>query len=318
MLQLFRQALDNSMPGSQAYLEALEQMFIQDRGSGLIEVEITPDSELLILFLEGSLIGQYHISAGMVKSLSAQETKNFFEKEVTVRSLELSSQALRAVLQLIEWSPSQPLGAIKGKDLDGYIESLKLSHSSGLLMLRSEQADGFVAFATGITLPDGVIFSTRRGFTDTMAVLHSLADEQFELFWYETRPETEMASRMHLQLAMLNFVSGYIRGYELIVGSNLINALDYDLNTALRLRRLNIRMVGASLLNQHLFIRQEAAREAYLFLLKKLVEHCARVIGSKLAMKVCEEAFQKLATDNQSILREIKITPEIIAQESKL
>jgi hypothetical protein len=318
MLHLFRQALDNSMPGSPAYLEALEQMFIQDRGSGLIEVETAPDCQVLILFLEGSLIGRFFISSAPSKSISASEMGNLIKKEVPVRSLELSSQALRAVLQAIEWSPPQSLGQIKGKELDGYIESLKLGHSNGLLMLRSEQVDGFLAFAAGVALPDGIILSTRRGFSDTIAVLHNLPTETFELFWYEMRPESETASRLQLKVSIMNWVSGFIWGYELIVGSNLINALDYDINTALRLRRVNIRMVGASMLNQHLFLKREAERDAYLYMFKKLVEHCTRVIGTALARKVCEDSFQKLVTDNQKVLREAGITPDAVGQESKL
>lgn len=323
MLQLFRQALDNSMPGSPAYLEALEQMFVQDRGSGLIEVETAPDSEVLILFLEGSLVGRFLISIDQAQSISTSEMGNLLKKEVPIRSLELSSQALRMVLQVIEWSPSQSLGDLKGKDLDGYIESLKLGHSSGLLMLRSDQVDGFLTFASGVALPDGIVFSSRRGFEDSMAVVRSLPSESFELFWYEMRPESESASRLQLQLAMLNWVSGIIWGYELIVGNNLINALDYDINTALRLRRFNMRMVGASLLNQHLFLKQDAMHEAYLFILNKLVEHCTRVVGASLARKVCEDAFQKLAADNQNVLREANISLESVfsrqgvGQESK-
>ena len=102
---------------------------------------------------------------------------------------------------------------------------------------------------------------------------------------------------------------GMINGYQQMVGQSLINALNYDLNTLMRLKRWNVRLVGQSLIDHHLFLSPQAAAETYRGILERLIDHTGRVIGAGLAKRLLNDARQKLPADQQQSLAGYSLAP---------
>ena len=313
MIRFFRQTLDHTLTAPSAYLPTLQQVFMQDQGSGLIEVEIDSETQLCQFYLEGKSFGSYRVAAGKCEPAPLSILGDLpSQKEFLIRSLELPSQAIRVLWQALEWYPPQPLGEIKLAELGAYLESLKANHPSGLLYLSSDEVDGFICLVKGMVIPSVTVLSTSRGFEDNLANFHFSTDKLVNLFWYEMADATLSASDLLLLNAVINWTNSFINGYQLMVGYNLINALNYDVNTALRLRRWNLRLVGTALVNHHLFFTRETIDEAYRFLFKRLMDHTTRVLGDKLTQRILGDSFKILAQDEKDCLAKSGLSPEAL------
>ncbi len=318
MLKFFAQAVDTQLTGSLAYLENLQRVFTQDQESGLIEAELNEESNLLFLYSEGQLIRGYQLSDRKVAAIDPGSLYQTWRGgDAPIRMAHLPSQAVRAAWLALEWYPPISKQNMASQALPGYLEKLTSEGSSQLLQFRVPTADGFVVWLNGKPAPGETIFSTPRGFETDLSILRGglrEKDELCEVFQYGFKPETTTYENLIFRLAVTEWVNGLLTTYQQMVGTNLLTALNYDINTYVRLKRWNIRLVGAILIDNHLFLAKDNARLVFRALLKELVNHISAVIGVNLAQRNLNSVFKKLSEGDQQILERNALLPSAIME----
>lgn len=313
MIQFFSQMVDNRARGSAVYVESLQRVFVQDGGSGLIEVQCAPDCQLVYLYLDGQPVGIYHLRPEGGRLISGDEVRGVWSYgEAEVRCVSVPSQALRCAEQALEWHPPQQELELSGVDARLYLDNLKAQRQDGLLRLSLPDLDGFVVLLNGEALVTEAVFATRRGIESMALSLDEWANKLqggARLGWYAARQESFSYQRLLLRNAVNRWVAQIITGYQNLVGRALVNSLDYEMNTALRLRRWNLRLVGGGLVDHHFFLNVAVALQSYQAVLEILDAQMVRVVGKGLAERAFSQAFEKLQERQRQILLAHSLVP---------
>jgi hypothetical protein len=308
MMRFFSYASDQPLTGSLVYLESLSRVFVQDQASGLIEVQCAPDNQIILLYLEGKQIGCYHLAQAQCTEMDPMRLAEIWtDDESPIRSVGLPPQAIRTAAQVLQWYPPVQSVEMQEGGMAAYLDKLRAQKTDGLLHLVLPDMDGFLMLMAG-NLPSGeIVFSTRRGFENTIPGFRDVSELcQAEL--YKFRPDTRAYDELICREARANWISAVIVSYQQLVGANLVNPLSYEINTFTRTKHWNIRLVGATLLDHHMFSEQKVANEAYRALLMRLYQHIARVIGEGLAQRTFQDVFKKLPEHDQDALKKNALT----------
>ncbi|MEW5868892.1 MAG: hypothetical protein AB1894_06415 [Chloroflexota bacterium] len=308
MIQFFNQVVDNRIKGSSAYLESMQRVFAQDGGSGLIEVQYSSTDQLVFVYLDGQAISVYHLGTSQCRLIPEDEVRLVWpDGEADLRAVPVPSQGLRLAVQALEWCPPQQERALEGDGAGRYLEDLKMQKQDGLLRVKLPDLDGFAVLLDGDTPVSDAVFSTPRGIESMALNLPQWTGKlrgQCQLVWYAARPESASYQRLLLRNAVTQWVEKVILGYQHLVGRNLVNSLDYEVNTALRLRRWNLRLVGGGLVDHHFFLDATMAVQVYQTVLGILNEQMVRVVGKSLTQRAVSQAFAKLKDRQRQTLIE--------------
>jgi len=321
MIRYFSHSLDNQCQASITYLENLQRLFIQDEDSGMIQVEYSPGSQVILLFRLGELIRAYHLVKDRSVLIAVSRFKLLLVgNDLSIRSVSLPLHAVRAMIQALDCQSPVAIQQPSAQSLAHYFSTLKQDHFDGLLHLRLPDLDGFQVWLDGAPLGSQAVYSTSRGFVDSLPNFQpsrSNGDKTVQVEVYQPDVDTLSWRLIGLSTAVGDLLSGVVAGYQKLVGYSLINALNYDLNTAMRMFHYNIRMVGDEMIDHDLFIDAATAQATYTGLLDCLLQHVTSVVGDQLAQRTFSEAFQGLDQRNQSALKQYALTPAAIVKIQK-
>lgn len=305
MVSFFTHAVDNQQDGTRIYMESVQRIFIQDESSGLIEIQLVPGKQFYLLYLFGRLVCCYCSDGDQAFPSSLEDLDACWKDgEAHLRSLEMPSQAVRLALQALEWGPAADAEEIAVGELAVRLEKLKTAKTTGLLRAVTPQMDGFFVLFDGQVISAETVFSTSSGIASGLPNLRQLLDagKLCQVDFYRPRLESASYQAFRLRMAMGNWVAVISARYQMLVGSNLIQVLNYDVNTALRIKRVNMRLVSSVLVDHHLFLDRQASQAAYRLLLDTLVQHMAKVVGTELAPRVLQDALNRLSSADQQVL----------------
>lgn len=321
MIRYFSHALDNCCTGSATYLGSLQRLFVQDEDSGIIEVEYAAGREIILLYHVGNLIKIYHLEGSRSIPIAASNLKDLLVGDgMEIRTLSLPIQAVRAVSQALDWFP--PSAALQHNflSLDAYFSELKTLKFNGLLNINLPDLDGLQLWVDGSPVSSEAVFSTSRGFVDSLPHLRpsiSASEKTGNTWVYQAQTDALSWEFVHLRRAVGKLLSETILAYQKLVGQTMINALDYELNVAMRMSYWNFRLVGIELIDHHLFLDIASAQDAYRKLLVYMMNHITRVVGSSLAQRAINEAFEKLGKEDQDSLNKYSFNPVILSNIKK-
>ena len=321
MICYFSHSIDNQCQASAVYLENLHRLFIQDEDSGMIQIEYLPDSQVILLFRLGELTRAYHLEKDRSAPLSISRYKSLLVGDaLKIRSVSLPLHAVRTMIQALDCQPPAAVQQHSAQSLAQYFSTLKQDHFNGLLHLRLPDLDGFQVWLDGAPLSSQGVYSTSRGFVDSLPNFQSFRSNGEKLFQVELyQPVTDTLSwrLIGLSTAVGELLSSVVAGYQKLVGYSMVNALNYDLNTTMRMFHYNIRMVGDEMVDHDLFTDAATAQATYTGLFDCLLQHVTSVVGSQLTQRTFSEAFHGLDQQDQSALNQYALTPAAIAKIQK-
>jgi hypothetical protein len=312
-MELFFSALFSApFPASPGMLESQVEQFTQDRSSGMIVVE-SGQSQAYLLYDEGQFVSGCLREGLQAKPTSSSELLALCQAdEFSMRSAALSGSALRLVWQALQWLPPAESLEVPASDLAVYLDGMKIRGLTGLIQYNLPGLDGFYVLRSGlIDSAESLYLISARGLETGVPNLRQQVLHPKELCQvsFYTLLEGPAADTFLLRGAFAAWGAAYLSAYQGMVGTNLLIALSYDVNTALRLKRLNMRLVGTSLVNQHLFSTAVLARDAYSSILKNQVEQISRVIGPMLTRRLFQDSFNGLAADTRQKLTQYSLWP---------
>lgn len=297
MLHFFSHALDSQLTASPASFASLQKQFQGDQSSGLLHARLSPDRQLAILFVNGRLAFSFRLEpSGSHLLVPAALEAEWPPGGVVARILVAPSPAVRSVWQALEWRPpeSQPLEA---RRFDGYLREHRRQKSSGLLYVTTPVSDGFLALWDGEVHHAEAIFDSPRGFEDASPLARRAQEapaEAWKVEYYTCRPDSASGQQFVLRLALADWMSRTLAGYQHMVGQNLVINANYQLNTLARRHHLDIRSVGTTLIDRQFFLDRTQQADAYHRLLPHLLAQMGQVIGAGLARRIVDGALQAI------------------------
>jgi hypothetical protein len=313
MITLFAHALDHKLRGTATYLGTVQSLFSQDESCGLVEIQGDGGARAFVLYAEGKSFAAYCIAGDKAHPYDPDELiASLPPEEMDIRYLNLPEHAVRAAWQALQWYPPLRGAQIEASTLGRYMDALKLENTAGLLNLTLPDRDGFLFLQDGNPVSAEAIFASARGFDEVLPDLHGGREAlrgTCSVWLYDLVPGTPTAELIKLRLALCGWVLGIINGYLMLVGSSLVSPLNYEINTMMRNRHWNIRLVGAALIDNHLFMDATLATQAYHAILTALTGHISKVIGEGLAQRTLDGAFRRLQEDRRHSLEAHTLLP---------
>lgn len=321
MIRYFSYASDNRYRGPVTYLGTLQQAFVQEADSGMIEVCYSAGNAVVFLYNIGKLIRIYHLAGLRSITIMTAELKALLTgDDLDIRTLSLPMQAVRAVSRALDWFPPNTSLKHNFQSLNRYSAELRTAQFSGLIHVCLPDLDGLQLWVDGIPAGSEAIYSTSKGFVDCLPA-PSLTDEldtnSGNVWVYMPDTEGKTWEFVRLSWAVKSFIQLTVAGYQKLVGQIMVNALNYDLNAAMRTAHWNMRLVGKELVDHHFFPDIDSAQQAYLMLFVHLYHHIVRVVGSNLAQRLLGEAFQQLGQVDQMSLNKYSFNPAVLSNIRK-
>lgn len=313
MARFFQQATYNQATGSITLFNATRRVFIENQRSGFIEVEWLSQRKLVEVFVSGRSARSFFLYDGHVEKILVEQIDGIWGNEaVDIRSVELSTQAARVIWQTLEWYPPQKQETIMGSTLDTYLSALAGTQFSGVIHVGCAECEAFLAFVRGELVNTETVFCSAEGFGDIQSFSHFSSINFLQIDYYEPQSETLSSQSFFLRTAMAKWVGYLVQSYQCLVGVNLVQALNYDINTTLQMQRRKIHLIGGSLVDHHVFLDLEIMRWTYRSLMKRLLSHLDRVIGERLAVHSMLDAYSRLGNEDQRSISCQQIGPETI------
>ncbi len=306
MFTFFRTSLDEPLPGSRAYLGSLQHIFVQDERSGVIEVQYAAGCQIFFLYSGGNLLRVYQVDEARSAVIAAEALGRYWDGgEAPIYQAELPNQAVRTIWQVMEWHPPSQVRLARCADVGSILEDYQAQGVEGLLRVMAPGVDGFIPLLAGSQPGPETILATATGLDEGLASLqHALqarAGQDCALHLYSAAPGSALDTLI-LRQAFVAWNAAVLERYYKMVGMNLVNALDYQVNTALRLKHFNLRLAGMRLVENHLFSTLEEAGPAYRYFLEQVFSQMKQVLGGALAERILADTFSKLDERSQRSL----------------
>jgi hypothetical protein len=311
MERFFQQATYNQVAGSISLFNATRHVFVEDQRSGFIEVEWLSQRKLVEVFMSGRSVRSFFLYDGQVENILVEQIDEIWGNEsVDIRSVELPGRAVRVIWQTLEWYPPQKQETIIGSTLETYLSAVADTQFSGVIHISCAECEAFLAFVRGELLNTETVFCSAGGFGDVLLFSHFSSTNFLQMVYYEPQSETLSSQSFFLRTAMAKWVGNLVQSYQYLVGVNLVQALNYDINTTLQMQRRQIHLVGGSLVDHHVFLDLEMMRWTYRSLIKRLLSHLDRVIGESLAVRSVLDAYNRLGNEDQRSIACQQISPD--------
>ncbi len=316
MLPLFRQAVDSQLTGSPAYLDSLRHLYEDDQTSGLIEVQLGEQRQLTLVYAQGLLLGAYQLLPDQVTCLPDDAISQEWGKgDAPIRTCYLPPHAVRAAWLAVESYPAKKVETVEAHQLADSLMAYSLLRRTGLIYLTSMAADGFMFLWNGNSVSAEAVFSISNGFISGLPTNRQdllIPGSSWQIAYYEPDPNAESYRHLLLRLAASNWTNSALDRYQMMVGQRLLQTLSDDLNSMIQPKGWNIRLVGARLLDHHLFVQMERLAQAYHAILRVTAEQVAQVVGGILAQRMWNEPYNQLSIVERQALEAQALTPVIL------
>jgi hypothetical protein len=317
MIRFFPHAIDNVTSGSSAYAQSILQINYQYFLTGLVEIEYTSDQQLVLLVSEGKDAGAFYVSGNSCKPTDPQGILNLWKNgDVSIRSVNLPRVALRAVRQVLEWSPpAQDIQTDKIDILRDYIQTCQAQRSDGLFHFLWPRSEGYLSMHFGQLLPIDAVFSSPSG-TETgsecLAQILYNQDYPVRISYLSARQDSPSYQQQTLRTAMGELLKEIICQFTKRIGPGQSNTMLVDLNNAMRAQSWYLQIVGDQIQDTHVFPDVKSAVVAYQILIKNLAVYMYNALGTKQTQTLIADSLHSQASNVQQTIQKYALLPATV------
>ncbi|RPI33459.1 MAG: hypothetical protein EHM70_05940 [Chloroflexota bacterium] len=313
MIKFFANAPDNPTTGSLGYAQAILRVNYQYFLTGLVEIQLDPESKFVLLVSEGNQAGAYHIQGNACREIEFSDLPDIWQKgDAAIRSMNLPRESIRAVKEVLEWSPPRDEVECDSKSVAQYLDQYRDENASGLVRVSWPRTEGFVTVWHGRMLNPDTVFSTPNGVEAGAAMARQITNNPESgciLTFYQAIPGTQTYQQQCLRVAVAQWSKGILDRYLQLVGRSLLTALANDLNNKMGAQSWFIQVIGDSIIDTDVFANIAAANQAYTALMASLVSHMNNIIGRNLTNTVLLETYSTLAPVEQETIQYNSLLP---------
>ena len=310
MARFFRQALDDQFTGSLAYLDSQRSLFRNDRASGLFEIQATASELVILLFAGGDEAKAYRLGPESCAQISpAKIGTDWVKKEVPIRTVNLPSQASRAIWLALESQP-KTRQEIRGiGEWNKLLEACLAERMTGLIEVASDSCDGFILLYEGVPVKSEAIFSTTQGFQTGLLTAQQYLDSPWQITIYAVKLASQAYQCALLRLSATEWSSGILARYRDLVGQKMLQTLNANLNMLIAPKQWDIHLVGGSISDQHFFPQLQQAVDAYREVFMAIGEQANLVLGNTLSQRLLGETFNQLSKEELALFEAQRLIP---------
>ena len=304
-------ATQSAVPASR--LPVMLNTYQQDWLTGVVQIAWTADARALLLFVDGTITNSYLLTGEARAEISPSDLPAHVSAEtLTVRTLALPREGVRAVGSLLEWHPPAEVLSIEADAVEGQLNAWGMQEAAGVIHLAWPDAEGLVALPGNAT-PDQAIFMTNRRVERGAAGLTAVRTHREGLCTLARYAAPAGVAALRGEMALLqttldSLVNTVIQRYTELVGSHMARTLVLDLNAHAHASGQNVRITSTGVEAQA-FDDLESAAQAYRSLLNDLIEHMAVVIGKRLAGVLVFEVSIQLDSAVQKTIQAYSLVP---------
>jgi hypothetical protein len=314
MIRFFPHSTDNIASGSYAYAQSILRINYQYFLTGLVEIQYASDQQLVLLVCDGKDAGAFHLSEKGCKQIDPPTIPSLWKNgDGSIRSITLPRVALRAVRQVLEWSPpAQAIRAENSTVLQDYIHTCQAQRANGLFHFLWPRSEGYLAMRFGQALPMDAVFSdpggTETGSDCLAQILHNL-DSPARISFLEAQPDSVSYQQQTLQIALSDLLREILHKYSEQLGPGQAKALVSDLNKAMRTQSWYLQIVGDQFQDTHVFEDFQSTVDAYQILIKHLAVQMYNALGIKQTQTLFTNSVHQLKSHIQQTIQKYALLP---------
>lgn len=309
--------------GDPALIQQVVDTFAEKLQTGLIEIECTPSKQCLILLSDGQVVGGNVVETASDSTLSCQEipyeqlsTHWQNEELVSVRSLQVNLQNVRAIRVALAWFPPNRSIAVQSGELQKSLETSQADKQNGLFRVSWEGGEAYLFVFQGQLLQgESVLNLGSESVTGGQAYEQLLAQvqEPLSLEFYEADLESSACQMLCFRSAFAQLLQGILSRYTRLVGADLVESLASTMNQYMEERRYHLGIYQNQLYDVHVFPDMVPAMRVYRTFFRNVIGQISAMVGSNLAHSIAFDAFKGISPEKQQFLRESPLMLLIIS-----
>jgi hypothetical protein len=316
MIRFYPHASDTTSSGSLSYAQTLLRINYQYFLTGLVEIQLNPEEQLVLSISEGRDAGAFYIFGNGCTQIDPEHIPTYWRTgNGSIRLIDLPRTALRAARQVLEWSPpAQSIQAENREVLRNYIETCKAQRANGLLHLLWPRSEGYLNLYFGQPLPMDSVFSQPSG-TDSGAACLDLildnTDSPCRITFLESRPTSLSFQLQTLRITLSQLLEEILTRYTSQLGPGRAEALISDINAAMRLKSCYLEIVGDKFEDTHVFSNLDDALGAYQAMMKHIIVHMYNAAGKTETHALLTGAYNSIQTYFQQTIQKYALLPAV-------
>ena len=308
MIRLFAQAPDNPTKGAATDGQSILRLYAQYYLSGLIDLQLPGDEQIVLLIADGVLVGAYHVIQTTADPINVSLLSSYWRRgDTSIRSINLPRQAVRSARELLEWSPPSQLVLVESAGFNEYLGLCQTNASSGLIYLSIDDVEGYISLDRGLPLMHETVLVNSTGVDTGRKDFRQIIERfnsMFTLRFYEIRSGTIAAQQRQLRLAAVDLIKQILPDIQKVIGVKSSGVLLGEIQNEMQANGWRIQLSVDGLRDSHIFNDLEGHANAYRTLFGILHSHLRRFVGRTLAQTILQEGRSRIHLEYQQALNQ--------------
>lgn len=312
-MQRFFDQVENLLTGTAPI--SLERDFRDQNASGLIEKRSGDKSLKILVFAGGIPAGAYKLTGNLSRVISLADFSTIeVEADENIRTVRLPDLAGRMVWLALESQAQKTFNCQGENSWEIQLNDWLREGWSGLIEIRLGNCHGFALFWDGKPQENEVLFSTAAGFVTGFDLMKNEPDKLYEVTAFAFVPTSQAYQCVILRRGVTHWSNRVLGRYQELVGQKLLQAMNRELNQAMRPWKWNISFQDNLMVDAHFFPYTQAAAHAYRALFMDMGAQMSFVIGNNLTQRILNEAFEQLRPDECAALQAQRLIPAAFSE----
>jgi hypothetical protein len=304
---LFPLATVNKIFLSTPQLGPLFSKYLQNRLTGVLQVDFAPENRLFFLFVQGTAINTYLLTPESRIKISIDEAGPLLGKTRGEASLlNLPLEGIRISKLLLESPQRGGAFQLQTRDLIQRIDGWSNSATAIAIQIKWANAEAVMVFP-GHDAPVQPMIFVKEGQIATelnaLSAITSWNEPTCSVSILPQREDVDAWKEYQLHLTFSKTAELVITHYNELAGRSLVSVLNQDIYDETLKRGWRISCIGNGILDHHIFPSPTAAAEAYRQLFNLILAHMRTVVGRNISSTIVDEAVEALDKNSQEIIR---------------
>jgi hypothetical protein len=313
--RFFQQLGKMELEGSSAFLDAQQVYLRENKICGFVEIQITPASQVILLFAQGVLAGSYLLEDEDGKPFQLMNLSTVWDgKPTPIRTVEFPQIVGRMIWLALE-APISGGSEVAGKrEFEKQLDTWKSEQFSGAVEIITEKAQGIFYTYEGNALDSESFFYNGQGFENTFDRHTMQEHEPVKIIVHKPSPASQSQQCLMLRQGILHWGNGILKRYQELVGQRLIKMTQKDIEDIAQPWGWNLFIENSRLRDEHFFAYAQTAAQAYRAIFMELGSQMDQVVGSALTHRILSETFEGLNKNTRIALELHRLIPAAFSE----
>lgn len=303
------------LAGTSAFLEAQQTSLRENKRSGMIEIQIKPDTHALFLFAPDALAGGYLLEGEYCKPLQLTNLSAAWDGAPTpIRVVEFPQTTARAIWLTLEADFVKQMDLTGGEPLAREIKMLQGENFSGTLELRAEKFGGIFYTYEGSSLDAESVYCNDVEFKNPAAIGDIPANVPLTLVVRKAAPAAQAQQCLLLRLGIQRWSAGVLSRYQELVGQKMLKMAQKDIDDVVQPWGWQITVEHGALRDRHFFVYPQTAAQAYRAVFMEIGSQMDQVVGAALTRRILGETFEPLPQSIRLTLELHRLIPAAFSE----